>query len=391
MYARQINKTENIKWNSKSDFEREWDILCSLFLFFGLRLTKKKSDGISESIKDILFKILWISLLILSCYSLVNSLYVIFIGEEKRRSLIYLISVFSAFATKCSIWKKKSDIANGVSKLSLFFEQLKNCDRSSLKSWLMILSSLIIINFMFTASCLWTVFDGSRFLFGATLDDSSTSHAVRTIMKYITILNACVAITFAYTTLLLCSFVYINEKALISNWNKMAKESLREDCQPALIRQSVFLLVRMAQVIKSLNRDLSQANLCAICILVANVFEAMIDIVYHESLTTIFFGFSLVCGSTSAFVFVCLVIYASNVRKEFTTVKVSLCDEITRNHLIFKDCSRAMNANIFLATLDNVSPNFVISGMRMFEYQRGIILTTFGCAVTYGVLFIKME
>ncbi|GFT56981.1 hypothetical protein TNCV_189791 [Trichonephila clavipes] len=171
----------------------------------------------------------------------------------------------------------------------------------------------------------------------------------------------------------------------------MAKETLKEDSSPLTVHHLMVVLIEITKVIKNINQDLKTLNLFGISIISTLILTKIDDLVNNPFEFHSFQGFPIVVGLFDASVFVYFVIIASNVRKEYNTARVFILSVIAKNRKFFSDVTRTVNINVFLQVLDKLLIHFQVSCLGLFDFRKSILLTTFGCALTYGALLMHMN
>lgn len=154
----------------------------------------------------------------------------------------------------------------------------------------------------------------------------------------------------------------------------------------------MFFLSKIAFNVKEINENLSQLNLFVMCVLLSVISTTINDLLLGaRKYTAVVLGYSIFCGLSNTFLFVYLVLKASNVSEEYSRTKSEILHKLIGSQCVFRGSSKRMDASCFLTLVKSMSPHFIITCMGLFDVHKSIILTTFGCAVTYGVILMQMK
>ncbi|KAG8199727.1 hypothetical protein JTE90_000823 [Oedothorax gibbosus] len=171
-----------------------------------------------------------------------------------------------------------------------------------------------------------------------------------------------------------------------------------------LVNQKQFveiccILSQIAREVRTINQNLTQLNFFVVCVLLSVVSTTLNDLLlYDHEFTPVVLGYSVFCGVSNTFLFVYFVLKASNVLEEYSRGRTEILENIVLNSCVsrryfsyFERVSNGVGHDCFLTYMKSMSPHFAVSCMGLFEFQKSVILTTFGCAVTYGVILMQMQ
>lgn len=154
----------------------------------------------------------------------------------------------------------------------------------------------------------------------------------------------------------------------------------------------IFTLSKISFEVKRTNENLTQLNLFVVCVLLSVISTTINDLLLGDRKhTAVVLGYSIFCGASNTFLFVYFVLKASNVLEEYSRTKTEILNKVIGNLCVFGAFSKRMDTSCFLMFMKRMSPHFIISCMGLFDFHKSIILTTFGCAVTYGVILMQMK